>query len=93
MVCIIKQRFRIANMTLESRSHILKAYLQFIMQIPLTCLIDAVHIWHNTCLWCVHNNKGLGIWTDLWVKDQSQLFLNMSYCSYSSFIFMNGVHI
>ena len=59
---------------------LLKAYLQFIMQIPLACLIEAVHIWHNTCLCRVHTNKGLGIWTDLWVKDQSQPFLNMSYC-------------
>ena len=78
MVCVIKQSFHIANMTLESRSHILQTYLHFIMQIRLTWLRSSY--WHTIC-------KGLEIWIDLRVKDQYQIFLNMSYCSKLVFLF------
>ena len=52
----------------------LKTYLQLIMKIPLSFLNDAVHIWHNYCLWCVDYNLVPNHCYDLVVKGQRQIY-------------------
>ena len=44
IVCKLTKMFQIADMTVGSRSHMLKTYLQLKMRISLLCLTDGVHI-------------------------------------------------
>ena len=62
--------------------------------IPLTFLIDGVHIWHNGYLWRVEDNEGFGVWYDYGVKNQGQQQLKpdlrLVHNANSSYVFDGG---